>query len=294
MTADNRVAGRVAPPSPTPGGGRLHRLPGVLEGQTPAVSRPLPGGTTRRVAGQGQPENCTLSDRSDTMNRVNWNGTPLETMPQRLPANLRQTIFDYLPPPLAMTPTMEEMAQKYQSGEWIKTPEHYAPMQAAYFLRPRSQDDHRRRRDTFRSRVAEAEADGFLVPDIFREFVETDAYVDRVHHNTIWLQLPEELWRLPSDPSRVVFLAFTEGQGCCNWHLLLASDGSHSMISCEHPFGLPSNWPRRAVPDYNQWKVELCADSVEEWLYYYFLDSAEHDRHYIERLRPYHPNGWSG
>jgi hypothetical protein len=227
------------------------------------------------------------------MHRVNWDGSPLERATPNLPVNLRDTIFEYLPPPVPMTPVMEEMAQTYQSGEWTKTPEHYAPMQAAYFIRPRSPEHHQKRRDAFRLRVAEAAADGFVVPDVFREFVETDAYVDPVHHNTVWLEMPAELWRLPSDPSRVMFLAFTEGQGCCNWHLLLAPDGSHGMVSCEHPFGQPSIWPVR-VPDYSQWQVNLCADSIEVWLYHYFLESAEHDRRYIERLRPYHPEGWTG
>jgi hypothetical protein len=225
------------------------------------------------------------------MNRVNWNGLPLENVPQSLPANLREMIFDYLPPPVPMTPVIEEMAHKYVNGQI--TGKDYGAMQVAAFIRPRSLDSHRKRRNTFSLRAAEAEADGFVVPDIFRELVETDAYVDRLHHNTIWLEMPEELWRLPRDPSLLVFLAFTEGQGCCNWHLLLARDGSHAMVSCEHPFGLPSNWPG-SVPDYSQWTVERCADSIEEWLYHYFRESAEHDRRYIERLRPYHPNGWSG
>jgi hypothetical protein len=167
-------------------------------------------------------------------------------------------------------------------------------MQAACFLRPRPQELHKEHREAFRLRAAEAEADGFVMPANFRELVETDAYVDRLHHNTIWLEMPEELWRLPSDPSRVVFLAFTEGHAGCGWHLLLAQDGSHAVVFCEYPFGLPSNWPGRAVPDDSQWKVERCADSIEEWLYHYFLDSAEHDRHFIELLRPYHPTGWSG
>ena len=227
------------------------------------------------------------------MNRVNWNGLPLESDPISLPADLRETIFDYLPPLVPMTPVMKEMAQKYQSGEWMKTPEHYAPMQAAYFIQPKSPEFHKKRRDTFRRRAAEAEADGFRLPDIFRELVETDAHVDRLYHNTIWLEMPEELWRLPSDPSLLVFLAFTEGHAGCGWHLLLARDGWHAVGFCEYPFGLPSNWPG-SVPDYSKWTVERCADSIEEWLYHYFLDSAEHVRHYIERLRPYHPEGWSG
>ncbi len=225
------------------------------------------------------------------MNRVDWNGLPLENVPQSLPANLRETIFDYLPPPVPMTPVIEELAHKYLNGQI--TGQDYGAMQAAAFIRPRSQDSHRKRRNTFNLRAAEAEAGGFAVPGIFRELVETDAYVDRLHHNTIWLKMPEELWRLPSDRSLLVFLAFTEGQGCCNWHLLLARDGSHSMVSCEHPFSLRSNWPG-SLPDYSKWTVDRCADSIEEWLYHYFLDSAEDDRRYIERLRPYYPSGLSG
>ena len=65
------------------------------------------------------------------------------------------------------------------------------------------------------------------------------------------------------------------------------------MVCCEHAFGVPSWWPG-SVPDYSKWKVEQCADSIEEWLYHYFRESAEHDRKYIEQLEPYHPNGWSG
>lgn len=225
------------------------------------------------------------------MNRVNWNGLPLKQDCETLPPRLRETIFGYLPPPVSTTPVIEELAHKYLNGQI--TGQDYVAMQAAAFIRPKPHDNHQQRRNTFSRRAAEAEADGFVIPDVFRELVENDAYVDRLHHNCIWLQMPGELWRLPADPSRLVFLAFTEGQGCCNWHLLLAPDGSHCMVCCEHPFGVPSNWPG-SVPDYSKWKVEQCADSIEEWLYHYFRESAEHDREYIERLRPYHPSNWSG
>ncbi len=229
------------------------------------------------------------------MNRVNWDSTPLvENTTLSLPANLQQTIFDYLPPPVPMTPVLEEMARCYRSGEWTKTPQHYAPLQAACFLQPKSPAHHNKRRDTFRARADEAEADGFVVPENFRVLMETDAYVDRLHHNTIWIEMPEQLWRLPSDPSRVVFLAFVEGHAGCGWHLLLAPDGSHVMVFCNNPFGLPSNWPGRKVPDYSQWQVEQCADSIEEWLYHYFVDSAEHDRKYLKHLRPFIADRWNG
>jgi hypothetical protein len=44
------------------------------------------------------------------MDRVNWKGLPLERVPQRVPTNMRETVFDYLPPPVPMTPVIEEMA----------------------------------------------------------------------------------------------------------------------------------------------------------------------------------------
>jgi hypothetical protein len=218
------------------------------------------------------------------MRRVNWDGEPLKGEPAEVPQDLHETIFEYLPPQIPMTPVIEELAERYLNGQI--TGRDYVAMQAAAFIRPKSQEVHRTRRSTFELRAAKAEAEGFVIPDVFRTLVQTDAYVDRLHHNCIWLQMPEELWRLPCDPSQLVFLAFTEGQGCCNWHLLLAPDGSHCVVCCEHPFGVPSNWAGE-VPDYSQWTIEKCADSIEEWLYHYFKEAAEHDQGYVESLEPY-------
>ena len=225
------------------------------------------------------------------MIRVRWDGLPLDDTSTELPPNLTETIFEYLPMPVSITPAIENLARRYREGQIV--PQDYAAMQSAAFILPNSLEEHEERRRSFRARTAEAEAQGFTIPSVFRQLVETDAWVDRLHHNCIWMEMPEELWRLPSDPDCLVFLAFTEGQGCCNWHLLLAPDGTHSMVSCEHPFGMPSNWPGH-VPDYSQWTVERCADSIEEWLYHYFQESAEHDVGYVKHLRPYHTDGWNG
>lgn len=226
------------------------------------------------------------------MNRVRWDGLPLDDASIELPPNLAETIFDYLPKPLSITPVIEDLARRYRAGQIV--PQDYAAMQSAAFILPKSREHHEERRSAFRARAAEAEAQGFAIPSAFRRLVETDAWVDLLHHNCIWLRMPEEVWRLPADPSLLVFLAFSEGQGCGNWHLLLAPDGTHSVVWCEHPFGMRSCWPGEEPLECSEWTVTRCADSVEEWLYYYFLDSANHDRNYVERLRPYHPEGWSG
>ena len=220
------------------------------------------------------------------MNRVNWNGEPLSATSKSLPPDLTSCIFDYLPDPVEFTSEMSALAERYLNGQF-NWPE-YRPMQSAAFLKPESDSNHATRRTKFSQLIELAGNEGFSLPKTFTTLVQTDEYVDRIHHNTIWLELPEELWRLPSDPTKLMFLAFTEGQGCCAWHLLLSNDGTHQMACCEHPFGLVSIWPGGKVPDYTKWKVEICADSIEEWLYYYFKESAEFDQKYLKNLAPYH------
>ena len=218
------------------------------------------------------------------MKRVRWNGDPLEGSEVKLPSNLRETIFEHLPPPVPITPKVADMAERYLRGE-ISGPD-YVAMQAAAFITPKSLEQHEKRRRNFQQRAAEAEDKGFTVPAVFRELVMNDAYVDRLHHNCLWLQMPEELWALPADPDKLMFLAFSEGQGCYHWHLLLEPDGSHSVVGCGEPFGMVSCWMGK-VPDYSEWEVQHCANSIEEWLYHFFQASAGHDRRYLESLKPW-------
>ncbi|MDB5340303.1 MAG: hypothetical protein JWN70_5922 [Planctomycetaceae bacterium] len=74
------------------------------------------------------------------MNRVNWDSSPLDKVPPSLPANLRETIFDYLPPPVSTTPVIEDLAYKYRNGQL--TGKDMMAMQAAAFILPHSPDFH--------------------------------------------------------------------------------------------------------------------------------------------------------
>ena len=67
------------------------------------------------------------------MDRVNWNGLPIDNLAKDLPDNLSETIFDYLPPLVSMTPVIEELAHKYLNRQI--TAQDYGAMQAAAFLR---------------------------------------------------------------------------------------------------------------------------------------------------------------
>ena len=227
------------------------------------------------------------------MKRVHWDGsTDVTEQAPGFPDKLAETLFQYLPAEIPFTAEMEELAERYANSN---IDFHYYPaFQAAMFLRPKAHSEHQRRRTQFSKLRQSAEADGFSLPDVFCALVETDQYVDRLHHNTIWLTLPEELWRLPADPSRLMFLMFAEGQGCCYWHLLLGPDGTHSVVCSDEPFGCPSNWMSGMVPDYRNCEVRLCADSVEEWLFHFFTEASDHDRQYVEYLNDYLESGQVG
>ena len=227
-----------------------------------------------------------LSDIQIAMERVHWDGSSDATRElSSLPAGLRETLFQHLPTEIPFTDDMERLADRYVNSaiDW----RHYPAFQAAAFLRPKTEKEHERRRTVFRQLRRDAETEGFSLPDVFCDLVETDSYIDRLHHNTIWLQLPEELWPLPADPSQLMFLMFSEGQGCLHWHLLLSPDGTHCVACSSYPFGRPSAWASGEVPDYSQWEVQLCADSVEEWLFRFFNEASDQDRQYLEHLNEY-------
>jgi hypothetical protein len=181
---------------------------------------------------------------------------------------------------------MAELADRYVSNvPHCIDYRFYSAFQAAAFLRPQSPAQHEKRRTDFALLRQQVEAMGFRLPESLIRLVETDSYVDRLHHNSIWLDLSEELWHLPADPEKLMFLVFSEGQGCGYWHVLLAPDHTHCVVWCESPFGKPSAWA--VVPEYSRFEVRLCADSFDEWLYYFFRDSEKGDRHYFESLYDY-------
>jgi hypothetical protein len=224
------------------------------------------------------------------MKRCNWDGTETDEAEPRdqLPPGGVGDPFQYLPPEVPFTSQMADMADRYVSNVPHAIDYRFYPaFQAAAFLRPQTPAQHEKRRTHFASLRQQAEAMGFQLPESLIRLVTTDAYVDRLHNNTIWLDLPEELWPLPADPEKLVFLVFSEGQGCCNWHLLLAPDHSHCVVGCEAPFGVRSVWGSGIVPDYSKFEVKLCADSFDDWLYFFFRDCEKDDRHYLESLNDY-------
>jgi hypothetical protein len=201
------------------------------------------------------------------------------------PAVALENPFLFLPAPIEFTDEMEVIANRYKSHDidW----QYYPAFQAAAFLQPKTAEQHAERRQQFLSLKASAESQGFTIPDALTRLFTTDSFIDRLHHNCVWPTLPDMVVRLPSNAKLAVFLFLIEGQACGIWHLLLAPDGSHRVVTASDSFGCPTAYPAGHAPDPATFRVHQCMDSVNRLLYYYFLESARHDIRYVERLEQY-------
>jgi hypothetical protein len=199
-----------------------------------------------------------------------------------LPPDYETQPFKYLPPKMVLCGDELELAAEYEKGNFTRG---YVTSQIAYFRRGPSAEQHQKRREKFQRLKAEVIRRGLVLPEAFIELVESDDYVSRLRHNSIWIQLPDALVPFPADPRYTLFLIFGEGQGCGYWHLLLAPNGGHVVTFSEHPFGLRNIYPSGYEPDVASFKVYRCADNFSQWIVNFFAESIEGDRHYEEMLR---------
>ena len=146
-----------------------------------------------------------------------------------------QDPFAFLPPKIEFTDEMQEIAELYRAGEFNWS--NYLPFQAATFLQPTSRTEHHDRRTKF-SELQQSVFDlGYSLPQSLTTLFSNDEYVDRIHHNLIWLSLPEKVVRLPSHPEFISFLFLTECDGNPNWHLILGPNDSHAIVTAYDRFG---------------------------------------------------------
>jgi hypothetical protein len=211
-------------------------------------------------------------------------GTRKRHPARALPSDAEVQPFKYLPPAITLSKAELQLARQYESGDFSGG---YLTSQIAYFRRGPTRERHQQRRRKFRPLKAEVHRLGFVLPDAYIELVETDQYMARLRHNSIWLQLPDELVSLPSHPEYKLFLIFGEGQGGGYWHLLLGPDGSSIVTYSEHPFGLRNVFVHGYQPDLASFKVFQCADSFSQWIVNYFAECIKQDRHYEKMLVNY-------
>jgi hypothetical protein len=209
-----------------------------------------------------------------------------EPPPSRpLPPDYATQPLKYLPPTIALSPEELELADRYEKEDFSGG---YLASQIAYFRRGPSLEEQRQRREKFQGLHAEINRLGLVLPDAYVELIKSDEFMRRLRHNTIWLQLPDEIVPLPSAPEHKLFLIAVEGQGCSYWHLLLSPDGGHIVTTSGHPFGLSGMFPGGGGPDIADCEVYQCAASFEEWIVSYFVECVAEDRHYEEMLKA-HP-----
>jgi hypothetical protein len=205
--------------------------------------------------------------------------------PRVLPADYQTQPLKYLPPKILLSDAELDLAARYEKGDFSGG---YVTSQIAMFRRGPSAEQHQRRREKFARLKAEVDRRRLVLPEAFVELIESDDYVSRLRHNSIWIRLPDELVPLPSHPEHTLFLIFGEGQGGGYWYLLLAPDGGHVVAYCEHPFGVHNIFPSGFKPDLASFPVYRCADSFAPWIVNFFAESIEGDRRYEEMLRK-HP-----
>lgn len=189
--------------------------------------------------------------------------------------------FKYLPPRIVLSAAELELARRYEQGDFSGG---YGTSQIAHFRRGPSDKQHAARRAKFRRLQSEVDRQNLVLPAAFIELVESDDYITRLRHNTIWLTVPDEVVPLPSNPDHKLFLMFYEGQGCGYWHLLLGPDGSHVVVFSEHGFGLCNAYPAGIGPNIASIPIYRCAQTFAEWIVLYFADCIEGDRHYQKSL----------
>lgn len=204
----------------------------------------------------------------------------------RVPDDALVDPFIYLPAPVLFTEEMAALLKRSKDSARIE-PRHYRAHQAAAYLRPKTVEQHADRREQFLALKGSAESQGFKVPETLTRLFMTDEYIDRLHCNCVWPRLPEAIIRLPSNPEFALFLFLTESQACVVWHLLLAPDGSHTIITADEPFGCYRGYPPGFTPNPAKFSVFQCIGSLNELLFRYFIASAYDDSNYLKWLAEY-------
>lgn len=210
-----------------------------------------------------------------------------EPLPIRsLPADYETQPLRHLPPIIALSEAELDLARRYEQGDFSGG---YIASQVAYFRRGPSAENHQHRRGRFRQLKTEVNRLGLVLPPFYIELVESDDFIARLRHNSIWPTLPDHLVALPSSPEYKLFLIFREGQGCGYWHLLLGSDGEHIVTFSAHPLGRRNAYPPGHEPDIASMEIYQCAENFSQWIVNFFVECVEADRDYEELLQKY-PN----
>lgn len=194
------------------------------------------------------------------------NGTPCGKQSEPLPNDYLSNPLAYLPPVYVLTPQEVELASQYERGDFSGG---YREGQIAHFRRGTTTEVHKQRRDRFRRLLPQLQNLGIELPASLVELTQNDNLASRLRHNTIWLDVPEELVPHPDDESYVLYGLMWEGQGCGNWQLLFAPDRTYVVWFSDYGFGFPSAYPKGIGPPLPNPLLYKCCSSFEEFVVRY-------------------------
>jgi hypothetical protein len=203
---------------------------------------------------------------------------------QALPTDYKTQPFKYLPSRITLSETELELARRYAKGDMSGG---YIASQIAYFRSGPSEASHQQRRERFQLLQIKVKQLRLVLPSAYVELIESDDFMARLRHNTIWLYLPDEICPFPPNPDYKLFQIAEEAQGCDFWYLLLAPDGGHVVTYSQYGFGHFINPSSDNEQDVDSVEIYQCAESFEAWIVNYFAECIEEDRHYKEMLKKY-------
>ena len=194
-----------------------------------------------------------------------------------MPENIANP-FDFIPKPYIATREEKRLAKQYLKGDFSGG---YLRSQIAYFRMPKSWAHHLHRKLKTKMLVKLCARANRNVPDVLLALAYNNQFNNRIRHNTIWLRPIPALTPVPSDPAWLLAELFHECQGCGFWFLALGPGDSHAVVYCDDSLGTKGEYPN-GPPDLTTLSFYQCADTLDDWLTYYFLDCQNHDRRYDE------------
>ncbi|HUG67236.1 MAG TPA: hypothetical protein VMM76_05775 [Pirellulaceae bacterium] len=179
--------------------------------------------------------------------------------PSPLPDRMRE--------PLAVLPRAIEWTDDLEAWSRI---DYQSPMsrmemmqlQRACNVRGSNAAKHAARREKFSRLKSDLAHDGYSIPAVFTSIISDDSLFNRFRFPCQSFTLPDAIVPYPEDEQLRLFLILSDAQGCNFTHLLLSSDGRHTVTRSMHPYGLrDAAGYTNGTPE--EMQIYAYADSIE-------------------------------
>ena len=135
-------------------------------------------------------------------------------------------------------------------------------LQRACTVRGSSAAKHVAGREKFSRLKRDLVKDGYSIPGVLTSIISDESLFNRFRLPSQSFTLPDTIVPYPNDTDLRLFLILSDAQGCNFTHLLLASDGRHTVTRSMHPYGLrDADHYTNGTPE--EMQVYGYADSIE-------------------------------